>query len=271
MLKHIIPFFQFYVTAATVYQVHSPYLYEIVDKTVENPNYRNGQLPKLLQQKNKYNEDDRLFQVVDFGARSKVQQAHEERKIGDFSKQSSSGQRILAFFYYLSELIKPNRFLELGAGLGFSSAAVGLGHDAVKITTIEGNPHLAPFTKENIGSLGVEAEVIGTTIEDFLSSAAAQGPWDIIFNDGNHTYEAALNYFNFFKDKMSPDGIFIMDDIRWSSGMWQAWQEIRKMPEVTASIDLYTLGVLFFNPDLIETFHHKMIPSSYKPWKKLVL
>ena len=38
--------------------------------------------------------------------------------------------------------------------------------------------------------------------------------------------------------------------IHWSSGMTEAWEEIQKHQKVTATIDLFFVGIVFFNPDL---------------------
>jgi len=44
--------------------------------------------------------------------------------------------------------------------------------------------------------------------------------------------------------------VFIFDDIHWSEGMTEAWEVIKKHPKVTSTIDLYFMGIVFFNPDL---------------------
>ena len=41
-----------------------------------------------------------------------------------------------------------------------------------------------------------------------------------------------------------------MDDINWSDDMNKAWNDIIKDESVTISIDLYRMGILFFNPSL---------------------
>jgi hypothetical protein len=46
--------------------------------------------------------------------------------------------------------------------------------------------------------------------------------------------------------KATENTIFVFDDIYWSTEMKKAWDEISARPEVTISIDLYDLGIIFF-------------------------
>jgi len=48
-----------------------------------------------------------------------------------------------------------------------------------------------------------------------------------------------------------------VDDIYWSSDMEKAWKSIQEDPRVTTTIDLFQLGIVFFNPDLHKN-HYKM-------------
>jgi hypothetical protein len=40
--------------------------------------------------------------------------------------------------------------------------------------------------------------------------------------------------------------MLIFDDIYWSEGMKQAWAQIKAHPDVTATVDLYWIGLVFF-------------------------
>lgn len=68
----------------------------------------------------------------------------------------------------------------------------------------------------------------------------------MFFFDGNHQEEATLQYFEACLKKTNEDSIFVFDDIHWSSGMTAAWNKIKAHPQVSISIDLFQLGILFF-------------------------
>jgi hypothetical protein len=44
----------------------------------------------------------------------------------------------------------------------------------------------------------------------------------------------------------------IFDDIHWSEGMEKAWLEIKKNKEVSCTIDLFFVGVVFFRKEFKE-------------------
>jgi predicted O-methyltransferase YrrM len=73
---------------------------------------------------------------------------------------------------------------------------------------------------------------------------------DFVFFDANHQKQPTLQYFNQCIAKANKNGIFVFDDIHWSEGMEQAWEIVKQHPKVTTSIDLYHMGILFFNPEL---------------------
>jgi hypothetical protein len=40
--------------------------------------------------------------------------------------------------------------------------------------------------------------------------------------------------------------MLIFDDIYWSEGMKQAWAQIKAHPQVTVTVDLFWIGLVFF-------------------------
>ena len=73
--------------------------------------------------------------------------------------------------------------------------------------------------------------------------------YDLIFFDGNHNKEATLKYFNQLLPKAHNNSIFIFDDIYWSKGMTEAWEEIKQHEKVTVSIDTFFWGIIFFRKE----------------------
>ena len=82
------------------------------------------------------------------------------------------------------------------------------------------------------------------TLEKTLTREKA---FDFIYIDGNHTYEATLKYFNLCLPKLSKNGVIIIDDIYWSKEMTKAWSVIKLKNDVTITIDIFKLGIVFKN------------------------
>jgi predicted O-methyltransferase YrrM len=69
---------------------------------------------------------------------------------------------------------------------------------------------------------------------------------DFVFVDGNHKKDATLNYFNWCLPKVNEDTVLIFDDIYWSKGMEEAWIEIKNNPQVSVTVDLFWIGLVYF-------------------------
>ena len=61
--------------------------------------------------------------------------------------------------------------------------------------------------------------------------------------------------------------IIILDDIRWSPDMYQAWQVLAKDPRWQISIDLNRMGLLIKNPDILHHQEYLIINHGLKPWR----
>ena len=73
--------------------------------------------------------------------------------------------------------------------------------------------------------------------------------FDVLYIDGNHSYEATLRYFNLVKEYIKEDTIIVFDDIYWSEGMTKAWLEIKNDSIVSHTIDLFYFGLTFFRKE----------------------
>jgi predicted O-methyltransferase YrrM len=69
---------------------------------------------------------------------------------------------------------------------------------------------------------------------------------DFVFVDGNHQKQATLNYFEWCLPKVTENTLLIFDDIYWSEGMKEAWTQIKAHPDVTVTIDLFWIGLVYF-------------------------
>ena len=56
------------------------------------------------------------------------------------------------------------------------------------------------------------------------------------------------------------EAIYVFDDIYWSKGMKEAWTEISNHPKVMMSLDIFSLGIVFFKKNR-EKEHINLIHS----------
>ena len=77
----------------------------------------------------------------------------------------------------------------------------------------------------------------------------------MVYIDGNHRYVPTMEYFKLLLSKVNEHSVLIFDDIYWSSEMEKAWTEIKKQKEVTLTIDLFYIGIVFFRKENKEKQH----------------
>ncbi|MEQ9186455.1 MAG: class I SAM-dependent methyltransferase [Cryomorphaceae bacterium] len=162
--------------------------------------------------------------------------------IGEYARNAAIMDSQARLLHRLVNYLKPMEILELGTNLGKSLACMALGAPQAQCTGVEGNGELAGYAEHTLKALGIEnATVANAAFEDFLSDDLRT--YDFVFVDGDHRYGPTMKYFQTLKTKMKAEGAIVFHDIHWSTGMKQAWCEIKKDPDVTVTLDLYFLGI----------------------------
>ncbi len=62
--------------------------------------------------------------------------------------------------------------------------------------------------------------------------------------DGHHDGKATLDYMRKLESHSHNDTIFLLDDIRWSDDMFEAWNILLNSEKYNVSIDLFRMGIL---------------------------
>jgi predicted O-methyltransferase YrrM len=141
--------------------------------------------------------------------------------------------------------------VELGTSLGVTTAYLATMNKGDKVLTFEGCNAVAEIAKENWKLLeinNIECSV-GEVTEESLRLAVAdlQGGLDVAFIDANHTYEGTKSYFNVLAEKVHEKTVIVVDDIHYNQAMEKAWMEICADGRVTSTMDLYQMGMVFFD------------------------
>jgi len=151
--------------------------------------------------------------------------------------------------------------LELGTGLGVSTIYLasglidGTGSEHIPVHTIEGDKARAAFSETLFKRFGLDAvKVHYGDVDQQMQDLAGEIPGRFLaFVDANHKYEPTIRYVRLLLRRAGEEAIIVMDDIYWSKGMNQAWEEIISWPDVRVSIDLFHMGILLLRKDLHKT------------------
>jgi hypothetical protein len=115
------------------------------------------------------------------------------------------------------------------------------------VNTIVENPELASIAGESFKKLELKNinQIIGTFDEELpVLLKKIKLPFLAVI------YNPVIKYFEMIASKADNQSIVVIYDIHFSKEMEQAWDEISKSPKVTISIDLFRIGIIFFNDGL---------------------
>ncbi|MDP3556439.1 MAG: class I SAM-dependent methyltransferase [Bacteroidota bacterium] len=232
--------------------VHSPLAYQLCEEVFYNKNhfYDFDELKKI---RNELLNNQNEITIQDFGAGSKTFTSN-QRKINILAKKGISSSKQSETLYKLINFLNSKTLIELGTSLGLNSLYLAKANKIGLLITVEGSENLKEFacnlaTKNNISNI----EFIDSTFEKALPIALSKvETLDFIYIDGNHRYETTMNYFIQALSKKNNNSVFVFDDIYWSEGMTKAWEEIKKHPSVTLSIDAFYFGMVMFREEIKE-------------------
>ena len=200
--------------------------------------------------------DTRVLEVEDFGAGSAVFKTN-KRAVSAIAASSLKPKKYAQLLFRIVNHYKPTTILELGTSFGITSAYLAAANEQVTVFTCEGAPAIAGIARQNFEKL--QLKNIQLTEGDFAQTLAPLltnlPAINFAFIDGNHRKEPTLTYFTQLLDHATAYSMFVFDDIHWSEGMEEAWAIIQKHPAVTLSIDLFFIGIVFFNPDINHKQH----------------
>jgi predicted O-methyltransferase YrrM len=249
-LKFIAKYVKYRFKSGNAHDIHSPYLFEFYNNVIsdESPFYVYEDIESI---RSKLLLTEMEISIEDHGAGSRVNSA-KNRKIKDVAKNTLKAPKYGQLLFRLVNHFKPNTVLELGTSLGVSTLYLAAPSKKTKVITVEGCPKTAKVAQINFDKIGFNnIELVNNNFDAFLPEYLKKvEKLDFVFFDGNHQKEATINYFNWCVEKAVNETIFVFDDIHWSKGMSEAWEEIKLNPRVTSTIDLFFVGIVFFNKDL---------------------
>ncbi|MCB0449328.1 MAG: class I SAM-dependent methyltransferase [Confluentibacter sp.] len=250
MLYQIKAYLNFILKSTNQHGVHSPFVYHLVTNCFyDKTNYE--AYKSIHNHKKQLLKNKTQLIVTDLGAGSNLTKQR-ERRVSEIAKNAGTTLKRAELLYRLVAYFKPNAVLELGTSLGIATHAISLANPEARITTIEGCPNISNFTKANFEEFQLKNTKLLTGNFNDAIEKLKPNPYDLVFFDGNHTKEATLHYFETLLQTAHNDSVFIFDDIYWSKAMTNAWETIKKHPQVTVTIDTFYWGIVFFRKEQLK-------------------
>jgi predicted O-methyltransferase YrrM len=266
---------RFFWRADTKYQVHSPFVFQLVQEVVEDDRnyYIFGGVAAL---RAKLLSNHTAIEVTDFGAgpggsnSGSTAPLQRRTTIAAVTARSASDPVQGAMLFKLAQWLQPQQVLELGTSIGLGTAYLASGTTTkAKVVSLEGCPALAGIARANLEALGVpNVHVVSGAFEQTLAKTIANMErLDLVYFDGNHQEQPTLAYFAQCLPKAHAGSVFVFDDVHWSHGMESAWKQVQDHEKVTLTVDFGGFACAFFNPDHKAKQHFSVVPAAWKPWK----
>lgn len=251
--------------------IHSPYLFEWARMVMRDKNsyYAWG---KIEECRARMLADKREVAFVDYGSGKRVRSLEndanagslalrDKRRVCDIAKGSLARKK---YAQMLSRLVNwletplglPSKgrnsgegltIVELGTSLGITTAYMAAVDSRNRVVTYEGCPAVAEIAKANWKALGIKNIECRVGKIDVAKLEEELDQVDVAFVDANHTYASTRAYINILLQKVHAKSVLVVDDIHHSSEMERAWREICADERVTSTMDLYQMGLVFFD------------------------
>jgi predicted O-methyltransferase YrrM len=255
MLFQIKSYLKFLWNSKNEHAVHSPFVFNLITKCFyekkPKPDPSGSEQAKQYQVLKNYRnallENKDTIQVTDFGAGSRVFKSN-TRQIAKIAKTAGISPKRAELLFRITTYFQPETILEIGTSLGLATSALALGNPKATITTLEGCANTMAMAKNQMQVLNINnIEYVITEFSSYLENCNLQSAiCNLIYFDGNHSKTATLAYFELLLPTISNDTLWIFDDIHWSPEMEDAWENIKKNPKVTVTIDTFQWGLVFF-------------------------
>lgn len=238
-----------YLTSKTRHGVHSPFVYKLIDEVIYDYSPKEYE-PNIESLRKALEVDSRMINVTDLGAGSMLNKDN-RKGIKDIAKNALKPSRIAKLLARLANFSQPGTIIELGTCLGITTSYLAKAMPAAHVISVEGCPETAVIAKENFTQQSLQNIELRVGNFDLILPQIIdeQESIDFLFIDGNHRKQATLDYFYASLAKVHSGTMLIFDDIYWSKGMKEAWEEIKAHSQVTVTVDLFYIGLVFFKKD----------------------
>ena len=257
----------FFFKAKTIYKVHSPFLFRLIQRVLEQP-LTYYEEKAIQDYQNQLSKSNQFIKKLDRGAGSLVKGNDQTTSVKHLAKISSASPFKGRMLFRLINEYSLSSILEFGTCIGIGTAYMAKANSSSKITSIEACPNTLALAQKTLDYLKIkQLELINATFEEYLGQLEPSRKFDFIYLDGHHAKEPTLAYFNKLLPHMDAAFcIVIIDDIYWSKGMNEAWKTLIKDSSFQLSLDFFQFGVLIRNSALSTKEHYPLIQRKFKPW-----
>ncbi len=186
--------------------------------------------------------------------RTNILHNHKEITVSELTKKVLSDKynrllfRIVAYY-------NPKNILEIGTSIGLSTAYLASANKGIPVVSLEANQEIVSFAKQTFNDLSLDNVSIKITspfLPDILTQEVSEHPFQMIFVN-----QAVENIFQFvsLSTMIESDAIVVFADINKDLEISKSWNTVRNQDTTTISIDLFSMGIVFFKKAQLKKQH----------------
>lgn len=226
--------------------IHSPFVYDLISGAFRNKN-NHGFVCTIEKKRKEMLADQRMIKVNDLGAGSK-RMKNGYRKVSDIARYSAIPGKYGRLLSNMAAEFGGRSIIEFGTSLGISTMYQAAACPDAVVYTMEGCPAISEIAKHNFSTAGIDNIYLMTgSFDDLLPEIRKKNIIPgLVFIDGNHRKEPVIRYFKQVAEMSDGNTVVIIDDIHSSIEMENAWESIKLHEDVTLTIDIFRMGMVFF-------------------------
>jgi predicted O-methyltransferase YrrM len=242
-------YIHFFLHSKDEHGVHSPFVFNLYTSVIKpaDPYYIFAEIEACRSALLTSKEE---IVTEDMGAGSKVHNSA-KRKIKDIARYSLKDTKTAQLLFRLVNYFNPRQIVDLGTSLGITTLYLAAPNPNSTVYTFEGCKETLAVARRNFNQFGyTHIRPVAGNIDHSLPECIKKvSSLDFVFFDANHRLAPTLRYFTLCLTKAHTHSVFVFDDIYWSAEMAEAWRQIKAHPQVTLTIDLFRVGLVFFRKE----------------------
>lgn len=230
--------------------IHSPFVFELVSDVFRNK-IDDDIVYTIENIRKRLLSDPGSISVNDLGSGS-TRMKTSLRKVSDIARYSAVTQKYGTLLFNMSRAFGTPLIIEFGTSLGISTMYLACSNPNTIVYTMEGCEETLKIASGNFLEAGIKnIRTLNGSFDDMLPVIAGQNVAPgLVFIDGDHRKESVMRYFDLIADMSDTMTVVILDDIYASDEMAEGWSEIKKHRNVTMTIDIFRMGIVFFREGL---------------------
>ena len=158
---------------------------------------------------------------------------------------------VVAYFRFLMQTLQPKNILEIGTAIGFSTLLMAENAPGAKITTLDRNPEMIAFAKDNFAKYDTRHQITLVEGEAVDTLSSIEGEFDFVFMDS-----AKSKYIVFLPEvleHLKVGGVVVFDDVFQGGDIVKPIEEVRRGQRTIYRGLQRLFDATLDNPDLTAT------------------